>query len=234
MEVLMEDGQKCCQECAAILDDTEANFARGEDGELSVACISCVREQKRRVRLKAKEAAKANARKLKEMEAAAVTGLIQNAVRGGSNIPHSAELLEQVMTYFGGVSGCAALMVKQYFDARPGSTQRGRTMEMVTRLVQKNVDQGGAQKPLTLWSEEELEEELNDRFRRVVLEGRVIDGKEGEIPTGNAITSSEDHLPIRIESMESSPDGDSRAAHRSFTALPPDAAAGLDAPLPSE
>jgi hypothetical protein len=126
----------------------------------------------------AKKAEKARAKKMKEMENVAVAAMLQNAVRGGANIPHSAELLEQVMTYFGGVSGFSALLVKQYFDSKPGSSQRGRAMEMVVRLVSKNVDQGGAQKPLTLWSEDELESELNDRFRRVVLEGRMTDGEE--------------------------------------------------------
>lgn len=226
--------EKHCQECGTAYEFTDAHFPAKSDGTLSLACVGCVAAKKKLARVKAKRAEKARAAKMKEMEGVAVASMLQNAVRGGANIPHSAELLEQVMTYFGGVSGFSALLVKQYFDSKPGSSQRGRAMEMVVRLVQKNVDQGGAQKPLTLWSEEELEEELNDRFRRVVLEGRVVDGKEGEIPTGNALTSSEDHLPIRIESMESSPDGDSRAAHRSFEALPPDAAAGLDAPLPSE
>ena len=231
----MEEGKRCCQECGTTYEATDAHFPSKEDGTLSVACIGCVVAKKKQARLKVKKAAKARAAKMREMEGVAVAGLLQNAVRGGANIPHSAELLEQVMTYFGGVSGCAALLVKQYFDAKPGSTQRGRTMEMVVRLVQKNVDQGGAQKPLTLWSEEELESELNDRFRRVMLEGRMLDGEEeAGAAAGDTAAPSEDHIAVRNLPVESTSDGDFGAEDRGFEALPPDSATGLDAPVQGE
>jgi hypothetical protein len=230
----MEAGKRCCQECGTVKDESDANFPVKEDGSLSVACIECVASKQRKLRVQAKKAEKARAKKMKEMENVAVAAMLQNAVRGGANIPHSAELLEQVMTYFGGVSGFSALLVKQYFDSKPGSSQRGRAMEMVVRLVSKNVDQGGAQKPLTLWSEDELESELNDRFRRVVLEGRMTDGEEASATDSDATAASESHIAVRNLSVESTPDGDFGTEDRGIEALSPIVPTGLDAPMQGE
>jgi hypothetical protein len=226
--------EKHCQECGTAYEFTDAHFPAKSDGTLSLACIGCVAAKKKLARIKKKKGEKARAAKMKEMEGVAVASMLQNAVRGGANIPHSAELLEQVMTYFGGVSGFSALLVKQYFDSKPGSSQRGRAMEMVVRLVQKNVDQGGAQKPLTLWSEEELESELNERFKRVMLEGRMVDGEEASAAESEPAAPSEDHLPVRTLAVEGPSDGDFGAEDRGFETLLSDPTTGLDAPLQGE
>jgi hypothetical protein len=101
---------------------------------------------------------------------------------GGSNIPHSAEVIERVVEYFGGVGGFSAMLVKQYYDSPPGSSTRSRLLETICRLVSKNVDQGGVKKPLTLWSDDELESELQARFQQAVriVQGEVVDGKKAK------------------------------------------------------
>ena len=171
----MEAGKRCCHECGEVLDENTENFRPLDDGSLSIQCVGCDMFQAKQ-RIKKERAAQAL--QMRKVEAAAVEHLLQESVRGGANIPHSAELTEQTMHYFGGVNGFAAMLTKQYFDAKPGSTQRGRILEMVVRLVQKNVDQGGAQKPLQLWSEDELEQELTNRMRLALQsQGRLIDGK---------------------------------------------------------
>lgn len=228
----MEPGQRCCQECGEIYPESVESFPPQEDGSLSVACVKCVGRKRRDLGLKKSER---RAGMMKKMEKVAVDALLENAVRGGANIPHSAELLEQIMSYWGGTSGFSALLVKQYFDSKPGSSQRGKMLEMVVRLVQKNVDQGGAQKPLTLWSEEELDSELKDRFRRAILEGRTVDGEESETAADDtAAVGSEAHLPVRVGADACVARGVGGSEDRGLEALSSDAAAGRDARLPGE
>ncbi len=83
---------------------------------------------------------------------------------GGANIPHPSEMLEVLMSYFGGVAGFANVYMKQYFDAPPGGAFRTKLLDTIVRLTSSNTAMGGAKKPLTLWSDEELDEELTKRL----------------------------------------------------------------------
>jgi hypothetical protein len=231
----MEPGKRCCQECGQIHDESAEHFPPGKDGALSVACTSCL-EFKRQKRTNSDR--KARKKKMQQMERVAVDALLAGAARGGAHIPHSAELLEQIMTYYGGTSGFSALLVKQYFDAPPGSTQRGRILEMCVRLVQKNVDQGGAMKPLSLWSEEELDAELDARFRKALrAEGKILDVQEAEeadAAESDSPPPSESHLPVRIESMEGDSGGDFGSEDRGAEVVSSDSHSGSDAPVQGE
>jgi hypothetical protein len=166
------------------------NFHKHKDGSLSGVCKPCYRaqsrDQKKRAKVRRKQA-------LQKIESSAVDIYAKLAQVGGSNVPHSAELVEKVCEYFGGVAGFAAIMVKQYYDSKPGSSTRNKMLETVCRLIQNNVDSGGAKKPLTLWTEEELEVELQERFRAAVLTHKmVIDAKEiEEAPDGDTAEDSE-------------------------------------------
>jgi hypothetical protein len=102
------------------------------------------------------------------MEADAIDQMSNAATRGGSNVPHSAELLEQVMFLFGGVNGFSQLLLKNYFDSPPGGAQRTKMLDLIAKLVTTNADQGGSKKPLALWSEGELEGELDLRIRQAM------------------------------------------------------------------
>lgn len=140
---------------------------RERDGKsfFTPECRNCITAQKKETSERIKKRRRDGLRKI---EAAGVDLYVQSAQAGGSNIPHSAEVIERVFQYFGGVGGFSAMLVKQYYDSPPGSSARNRLLETLCRLVSKNVEQGGAKKPLTLWSEEELELELNDRFQQAV------------------------------------------------------------------
>jgi len=111
----------------------------------------------------------AREKKLAEIEAGAVDNFIEISGRGGSKIPHTAELLENILHYFGGTSGFASIVLKQYFESPPGGRVRNSIIEMVVRLAAKNTEQGGAKKPIQLYSEEELEGEINNRLQQAVL-----------------------------------------------------------------
>lgn len=119
---------------------------------------------------------------MEEIERGAVDLFITTARIGGANIPHSSELLEVLMEYFGGVRGFANAYMKQFYDSPVGGAFRTKMLDSVVRLVVGNTAMGGAKKPLELMSEEELESEL----RRQVLEA-AIDLKKVEVIDGASV-----------------------------------------------
>jgi hypothetical protein len=164
---------KQCIVCQHVKSLTEKNFRRygGKDGDWKTVCRSC-------------EAKAQKQRKLDRIEKKAVSHMLEAAAIGGANIPHTAEMLEAIMHYFGGTNGFASLLLKQYFESPPGSRIRTSVLEMIVRLAAKNTEQGGAKKPIQLYSEEELEEEIDKRIRQVAsmvrTGGRVIDESQEE------------------------------------------------------
>lgn len=147
-----------CEECQKVLPLNLKYFPRvaGTQDTFQFICKSCKAEKKKQARLK-------------HIESAAVSTFTDRATVGGSNIPHTAELLESIMNYFGGANGFASLLMKQYFESPPGSRIRNQIIEAVIRLASKNTEQGGARKPTSLLSEEELETEINKRLEQAVL-----------------------------------------------------------------
>jgi hypothetical protein len=162
---------KQCIVCQHVKSLTEKNFRRygGKDGDWKTVCRSCEGKAQRQ-------------RKLDKIEKKAVSHMLDAAAIGGANIPHTAEMLEAILHYFGGTNGFAALLLKQYFESPPGSRIRTSVLEMIVRLASKNTEQGGAKKPIQLYSEDELEEEIDKRIRQVAnmsrIGGRVLDEEE--------------------------------------------------------
>lgn len=153
---------KTCVACGTSYPATAANFHKSKDG-LHSRCRRC-RNKKFRQDRKGKRN-----KKLEEIEKGAVDLFIASARIGGANIPHSSELLEVLMEYFGGVRGFANAYMKQFYDSPVGGAFRTKMLDSVVRLVVGNTAMGGAKKPLELMSEEELEAEL----RRQVLEAAM-------------------------------------------------------------
>jgi hypothetical protein len=172
--------ERTCNVCGNSFPLDKQHFRWRKDLEIFTAeCLACRakqrRESKDRAALKRSEA-------LSTIEEAGVDLFLRSAQKGGSNIPHTAEVIERIFQYFGGAGGMAAVMVKQYWDSAPGSSARNRLLETICRMVTKNVDSGGAKKPLSLWSEEELENELNQRFEQALsaFQGRTINVRPAE------------------------------------------------------
>lgn len=153
---------KACVECGTSYPATPANFHKSKDG-LHAKCRKCRNKNARGSRKKKRN------RKLDEIERGAVDLFTAAARIGGANIPHSSELLEVIMEYFGGVRGFANAYLKQFYDAPVGGAFRTKMLDSVVRLVVGNTAMGGAKKPLELMTEEELEAEL----RRQVLEAAM-------------------------------------------------------------
>lgn len=137
-------------------------FHKSKDG-LHARCRMC-----RNKRIRQGRGQKRN-KKLDEIERGAVKHFVSAARIGGAHIPHSAELLEILMEYFGGVRGFANAYMKQFYDAPVGGAFRTKMLDSIVRLVTTNTAMGGAKKPLDLMTEEELEAEL----RRQVVEAAM-------------------------------------------------------------
>jgi hypothetical protein len=166
-------GYKACIQCGESYPATTENFHKSKDG-FHARCRKC-----RNARLKGERKQVRN-RRLAKIEKSAIDSFVKASRLGGANIPHSSELLEILMEYFGGVRGFANAFLKQYYDAPVGGAFRTKMLDTVARLVKDNTAMGGAKKPLELMSEEELEAEL----RRQVLEAamtikkvEVVDGQ---------------------------------------------------------
>lgn len=155
---------------------------QGGAGYFTAECLICRKQASKKA---AERKTKKRESSLKKVEDAAVNKFLATVTAGGSNIPHSAEVIERVMDYFGGVSGFAAVLVKQYWDSPAGGSARNRLLETLCRLVSKNVEQGGAKKPVSLWSDDELEAELAKRFEQAVavVTGAVIHVEQSKSQT---------------------------------------------------
>jgi hypothetical protein len=153
---------KACVQCGKSYPATTKHFHKSKDG-LHARCKKCRNKHERRSRDVKKD------RKLKEIERGAVDLFIASSRVGGANIPHSSELLEVMMRYFGGVEGFGRAFMKQFFDSPAGGAFRTKQLDSILRLIVNNTAMGGAKKPLELMTEEELEAEA----RRQIMEAAM-------------------------------------------------------------
>lgn len=220
-----------CVSCQRVKPLTPKHFRRygGENGDFKTTCKSC--EQKAQ-----------SARRMDRIERKAVDHMLASVAIGGSNIPHTAELLESIMHYFGGANGFASMLLKQYFESPPGSRIRTSVLEMIVRLASKNTEQGGAKKPIQLYSEEELEQEIDNRIRQVAslvkTGGKVINVKASEAGPQQAepaaIADDQGPVGLSVGRTEGPTGGIEVEAARSLAVISADAAAAGIPQLPRE
>lgn len=149
---------RACSKCGKKYPLTEEFWHRSK-GDFHTRCRKCRNKKQKDGRtIRAQK-------KLAEIERGAVDTFIAAARVGGTNVPHSAELLEVAMKYFGGVEGFVTAFMKQFYDAPAGGAFRTKQLDSILRLITQNTAMGGAKKPLELMTEEELEAQ----YRRDVL-----------------------------------------------------------------
>lgn len=222
---------KTCTDCGQMFPVSKDHFRLKKDGSWDARCLICRAKvnRGRKVRRKAAD--------MKRIEDGALNAFAAAASRGGENIPHSSELLERLMEYFGGSSGFAAMMVKQYFDSPPGGSHRTKMLENIVRLVTKNTELGGAKKPLMQWTDEEIEAELDARLRRIAVsyEGRVLDVQvTPQTPSDFAAAFSQTAGLLPAGRVEGDAGGVGEPPDRSIEAVPAHAAAGGDSQVSGE
>lgn len=212
---------RICIDCGGNFPLNKEHFTPKGDDRFDTRCKEC--RKKERKRQKALE----DARKTSDLETKALDEFVKTASRGGENVPHSCELLEKLMQNMGGVTGFATLLTKQYFDAPPGSGTRTKIADTIVRLVTTNTDQGGSKKPMEQWTDEELEDELNNRLRRIAVQGQgsyinVIDESQDAI----TISGISGFLPENT--TEGTASGDNEPLDRGSEALRADGAPEAD------
>ena len=217
-----------CISCQRVKSLTPKYWRRygGENGDFKTTCKAC--EQKARA-----------SRRMDRIERKAVDHMLASVAIGGSNIPHTAEMLESIMHYFGGANGFASMLLKQYFESPPGSRIRTSVLEMIVRLAAKNTEQGGAKKPIQLYSEEELEQEIDNRIRQVAslvkTGGKVIDVKSQETPEpAAAATDDQGLVGLPVGGTEGTAGRIEIEAARSLEAISADAAAAGISRMPGQ
>lgn len=154
--------RKACVQCGVSYELIPAHWHKSKDG-FHARCRKCRNKQ-----AKSSHKKKRN-KKLEEIERGAVDLFTAAARVGGANIPHSSELLEVLMSYFGGAAGFGSVWMKQYYDSPAGGAFRTKMLETIVRLTSTNTAMGGAKKPMELMDEQELESEL----RRQLLEAAM-------------------------------------------------------------
>ena len=215
-----------CDTCQQTYPLTPAKWPRfsGSQQAYKSTCKGCCKKKKQR-------------KKLDRMEVAAVEAYLSKNISGGSNVPHTAELLESIMHYFGGANGFASILMKQYFESPPGSRMRTSLLEMIVRLASKNTEQGGAKKPVQLLSEEELESEINRRLEQAVLVyggKRYINAPQEEAPiaAGLPLADGPESVLVPAGRTEDLAGRVERVAHRSLEAISANAEAVGVPPVP--
>lgn len=153
----------------------------------------------------------------------------RGASRGGENVPHVSEVLERIMTLFGGSGGFASMLVKQYYDAPPGSATRTKMLEAITKLTVQTSEMGASKKPLELWTDDELEYELDKRLEGIATNYQVIEAEQSE---PDLIGLSDDGLATT--SVEGPPSGDLGEVMRSGEDVSTESDSGGDASMQSE
>ena len=222
---------RTCTDCGTEAPETTAHYRRKKNGDWDTRCLVCRAKVNRGKKVKQKE------RDTKAIEASALRQFTQAAQRGGATIPHSSELLERLMEYFGGTSGFAAMMVKQYFDSPPGGAHRTKLLEGIVRLVTKNTELGGAKKPLTQWSDEELESELDKRLSSIALsmQGAFINVQVApQTPQDFAAAVGQPLGLLSAVRTQGDAGGTGEPADRSPAPIPADAVAGGSPPVQGE
>ena len=151
-----------CRQCAEEYDNTPLNFPVYMKARK--LCLKCV-ANRRRVNQERKREQRARVVAKTEEQILDTFCKAVKHKRGGSKIPHSAELLESSMQLIGGVDGLSALIVKQMLESKPGGAIRNKCLELLTRLVTTNTELEGSAKNLELWQEEELQAELDRKLK---------------------------------------------------------------------
>lgn len=170
------EGEKFCHTCQLVRPATEDWFdhdAEAADG-WKPSCKPCRKGQKTRNRVR-------KLRKVAKRYEMTVANALSMMSNGGANCPHSAELLENVVTLLGGVQGMAKLFVSDYLSAAPGSPVRQKSMANLMKLTSEVTATGAAKLPKHLMSNEDIDREMQKLMLKVygnkteVIESTVVE-----------------------------------------------------------
>ena len=108
--------------------------------------------------------------------------LLANLTKGGSDIPHMAETFQKLIEVFGGPGGFAQHFMASFLSTSLGSATRQKMLDTVLRLNIKVSESGAAQKSLEEITDEDLDREIEETAKRLILLApkRLSNAKEKE------------------------------------------------------
>lgn len=168
----LPSGIKTCTQCGQDLPATDQYFdqdATKDDG-LRTVCKQC------RCAVREENELRKRDQRLQMVDDAAYN-LLNNVARGGSDVPHVAEVYQRLMDVFDGAGGYATHFMAQYLEAKPGSTTRTKMLELLMRLGMKVSESGAAKIPVEMMNNVDLQNEVAEQARRIF---RIEDGARKE------------------------------------------------------
>ena len=191
-----------CGQCGVNLLVCAENYEVTPSGNYRTVCRKC----------RADNAANKKENKLARSRDAAIndrvkvldSGLIKSLKAIGDekspNVPHASQLLEELLSHVGGVSGFAQHVWAAYLASSPSSTLRQRLLSQMITLTVKVSDMGKSEVQMDQLSDDDLDRELERRMRQQVLR------MQREALPGKMVDPDVPNTPIHYEDPVDSDD----------------------------
>ena len=155
---------KECSSCYVLYPATNEYFHTDNDKEdgLKTECKQCRKEKKKQLENQDIDA------RIQKLEAEGIKLLDVLASRG-SSIPHMAETFQRLIDVFGGAGGFAQHYLANYLSTPAGSSTRQKMLDTILRLNIKVSESGAAQKSLEEITDEELDLEIQQTAKSLLL-----------------------------------------------------------------
>lgn len=118
-------------------------------------------------------------------------GLLEKTLDAGTDVPHQAELFQEIIKVFGGVGGFAGHTMAQYLSAKRGGSERTKILSLVLRMADRVSESGLATIPVEMLSDDELNEQHAKMLRKLLgipedesqskVIGRIVEKKPDAI-----------------------------------------------------
>jgi len=200
-ELESAEGKKWCAghpetHLPGLVDRKEFRKAKGKADGLRSECKACEKaktadRKQAKIDAENKKAKKEKEELVNDFQAVAVN----DGTEGESFAPRTTELLEAVMEDVGGLREFAGIVSDHLKNAPDGSVQKGRAIDVMTRLVDKHTKSEEEAEPLAVKDEGELHRMLEEKLlllaqrnglRIVVNPVDGTDGSEQEKTEGTA------------------------------------------------
>ena len=154
---------RTCDKCNFSLPLTASHFDRKRDAPdgFRTTCKTCRKELRDagNGESRANSGLEAGVEEITESLDGAALSLLRKLStdnRQSTDVPHEAEVYQEIMARFGGASGFADHLMAQFLAAGPGSSSRLSILRMVTQMSANVVKSGYATVPLEMLTDEDL------------------------------------------------------------------------------
>jgi len=156
---------RTCDKCNFTLPLTASHFDRKRDGPdgFRTTCKTCRKEQREDTKNALASPSSGNLQAgvdeiSESLDSQALTLLRSLSAdrRRSTDVPHEAEVYQEIMARFGGASGFADHLMAQFLAAGPGSAARLSLLRLTATMSANVVKSGYATVPLDMLSDEDL------------------------------------------------------------------------------